>query len=100
MQELLASLHALMLAVLRLRMQRDQVTPLLFRARGVLQGLRQYPHQQLVGPPPCPPWGLVGVTLGRVTEGSWPWEVQFLADLLAWLGALVWADEVGTVSFL
>ena len=99
-QELLANLHALMLAVLRLRMQRDQVTPLLFRARGVLQGLRQYPHQQLVGPPPCPPWGLVGVTLGRVTEGSWPWEVQFLADLLAWLGALVWADEVGTVSFL
>ena len=36
LQELLASLHALMLAVLRMRMQRDQVTPLLFRARGLL----------------------------------------------------------------
>ena len=35
-QELLASLHALMRAVLRMRMQRDQVTPLLFRARGLL----------------------------------------------------------------
>ena len=23
-----------------------------------------------------------------------------MADLLSWLGALVWADEVGTVSFL
>ena len=32
--------------------------------------------------------------------GAWPWEMQFLTDLLAWLGALMWADEVGTVSFL
>ena len=31
---------------------------------------------------------------------TWPWETQFLADLLKWLAALVWADEVGTVSFL
>ena len=30
----------------------------------------------------------------------WPWELLFLADLLAWLGALMWADEVGTVTFL
>ena len=42
-QELLVSLHALMLAVLRMRMQRDQVTPLLFRGWGLLPGLRSTP---------------------------------------------------------
>ena len=54
-QELLACLHALMLAVLRMRMRRDQVNSVLFRARGLLQGLRQYPYQQLA---PClaRPW--------------------------------------------
>ena len=66
-QELLASLHALMLPVLRMRMQRDQRTPLLFKARGLLQGLQQYPYQQLVGPLPCPPWGLTDLALRGVT---------------------------------
>ena len=97
MRETLACLHALMLAVLRMRMQRDLRALLLFKARG----LRQYPYQQLVGPLPCPPRRLTDLTpLGVTTVGAWPWEMQFLKDLLCWLGALVWAEEVGTVSFL
>ena len=54
-REALACLHALMIAVLRMRMQQNQGPPLLFWARGLLQGLRQYPFQQLEGPlPPHP----------------------------------------------
>ena len=72
-RETLACLHALMLAVLRMRMQRDLRAPLLFKARGLFQGLRQYPHQQLVGPLPGPPRGLTDLTLqGVTTVGAWP----------------------------
>ena len=53
-----------------------------------------------MGPLPGPPQGLTGLTLEGVTEKAWPWETQFLTDLLKWLAALVWADQVGTVSFL
>ena len=95
-----ACFHALMIAVLRMRMQRDKRAPLFFRARGLLQSLRQYPYPQPVGPLPGPLQGLAGLTLEGVTDKTWPWEMQFLTDLLAWLGALMWADEVGTVSFL
>ena len=97
-KETLACLHVLMIAV-HMRMQQDQSAPLLFGARGLLQGLRHYPYQQLVGPLPGPPQGLAGLTLEGVTDNTWPWELPFLADLLSWLGALMWADEVGTTTF-
>ena len=52
------------------------------------------------GPCRAPPEGLSGLTLEGVTDKTWPWEMPFLMDLLAWLGVLMWANEVGTVSFL
>ena len=91
-------LHAMMLAVLRARMRVDQQTPLLFGARGLVRGLRGYPYWQLVGPLPGPPTGLGGLELSGISPSTWPWEMPFLSELLAWLGELVWADKVGTLT--
>ena len=40
------------------------------------------------------------MALSGFTARTWPWEMSFLEDLLSWVGALVWANKVGTVTFL
>ena len=83
MREVLGCLYAMMLAVLRARMQVDQQAPMLFGAQGLARGLRGYPHWQLIGPPPGPPQGLGSLVLRGVTPTTWPWETAFLSEPLA-----------------
>ena len=51
-------------------------------------------------PLPGPPQGLPGLALSGVTAKAWPWEISSLGDLLSWLGAMMWEDEVDTLTFL
>ena len=46
-------------------------------------------------PPPARP-----VCLHNPTARTWPWKKPFLADLLAWLRALQWMEDTGTLSLI
>ena len=52
------------------------------------------------GAPPAPPKGLAGLALEGVTCKMWQWGVPFLADLLAWLGALMFVYFGGRAAFI
>ena len=75
--------------------QPDQQQPALFRGCTHSNNLNAYPDHQLVGPLP-PPTKQAVLTLATPTCKSWPWEPTFMTDLLRWLRALRWPNELGT----
>ena len=96
--EFLQAIHAMYVAILAARKIRDEQAPMLFpSARHVRQ--TGYPYQQLIGPVPRTE-NLGTLTVAKPTAKTWPWELPFLADLLSWTRQLVWADELGTVTFI
>ena len=96
--EFLQAIPAMYVAILAARKIRDEQAPVLFPlARHVTQ--TGYLYQQLIGPVPRTE-NLGTLTLAKPTAKTWPWELPFLADLLSWTRQLVWADGLGTVTFI
>ena len=83
----LISWHTAYVKILAARRLQDQQQPALFIGRTHSNRLHAYLHHQLVRPLP-PPTEQAVLTLAKPTRKSWPWELNFITDLLGWLRAL------------